>query len=73
MLKTAACACIMAVAVYGLAGLRDGLLPGIAGKLAVLFLPAAAGVILFFAAAALLRLEEVEYIRSFIRKLLKRG
>ncbi len=73
MLKTAVCACIMAVAVYGLAGLLEGILPGIAGKLAVLFLPAAAGVIIFFAAAALLRLEEVEYIRGFIRKFLKRG
>ena len=73
MLKTAVCACIMAAAVYGLADLMRGILPGIAGKIAVLILPTAAGVLIFFAAAALLRLDEVEYIRNFIRKILKRG
>lgn len=73
MLKITVSACIMAVAVYWLAGLTEGLLPGIAGKLTVLLLPTLAGTVVFFAAAALFRLDELKYIKNLLQRILKRG
>lgn len=73
MLKTAVSAGVMAAAVRGCVALLDGVFPGAAGKLAVLILPTAAGVIVFFALAILLKTDESVYIRNIFRKIMKRG
>ena len=73
MLKTAAGACVMAVIVHFCAELSEGILPGMAGKLLTLIFPTAAGVIVFFAAAALLKMDELVYIKDIFKKVVKRG
>ena len=73
MLKTAVGACVMAVIVHFCAELSEGILPGMAGKLLTLIFPTAAGVIVFFAAAALLKMDELVYIKDIFKKVVKRG
>ena len=73
MLKITVSACIMAIAVYGLVQLISGMIPGMIGKLILLIVPTAAGVGIFFALTALLRMEELNFIKDLFRKVLKRG
>ena len=73
MLKTTVSACIMAAAVQFCAVSAEGLLPGAAGKLLVLLFPTAVGIAVFFGAAALLKMDELIYIKDIFRKIVKRG
>lgn len=73
MLKITVSACIMAIAVYGLVQLISEMIPGMIGKLILLIVPTAAGVIIFFALTALLRMAELDFIKDLFRKVLKRG
>ena len=72
MLKTAVGACVLVI-VHFCAELSEGILPGMAGKLLTLIFPTAAGVIVFFAAAALLKMDELVYIKDIFKKVVKRG
>ncbi len=73
MMKITISACIMAIAVYGLVSLIEGVLSGIPGKLLVLILPTAAGIVVFFVLTALLKMDELNYIKELFKKFLKRG
>ena len=73
MLKITISACIMAIAVYGLVQLIEGVFSGILGKVILLVVPTAAGILIFFALTALFKMDELDYIKDLFRKILKRG
>ncbi len=73
MVKITLSACIMAVVVSVCLHLTENLLPGTVGKLFCLVLPTLAGLIVFFALAALLRVDELKFAKNILLKFLKRG
>ncbi len=69
MLKIALSAAVMGFAVFGLSGFLDGR----AGKLIVLVLPIGAGVLVYAAAVAILRVPETQMVINGVKSILKRG
>lgn len=68
MLKITAATVAMALCVWGARMAVSGLLPGVAGKLLVLCVPAAVGIIAYFALTALLGLGEMKLILSKLKR-----
>lgn len=72
-IKMLVSAAVMSLAVYGLAAVLTGALPGTFGNLVTAGVPALLGAALYFAAAALLRVTEAKDAAGAVRRLLKRG
>lgn len=67
--KMLACSVLMGVVVWGCHGLLSGLMgDGMVARVMVMGIPTVTGIIVYFAAAFLLRLRELDVVRKFLKK-----